>query len=60
MNANRRYFETGLEDLGLFRQRWGEAIDAVITERRSWTDTPALLADRAAGGMKSVVVMPAA
>jgi glucose 1-dehydrogenase len=58
VNANRRYFESGLADLATFRQHWGDAIDGVISERRPWEEAPALLADGGTAGMKSVVSLP--
>ena len=58
VNANRRYFESGLVDLANFRERWGDSLAGVITERRAWSDAPALLSERGAAGMKSVVSLP--
>ena len=55
VNANRSYFEAGLADLATFRERWGDAIDGVISERRDWPEAPDLLADRGGRTLKSVL-----
>jgi threonine dehydrogenase-like Zn-dependent dehydrogenase len=55
VNANRSYFERGLEHLAGFRARWGPAAEALITERRPLTDYADVLEAKASHTIKTVL-----
>ncbi|HKV89900.1 MAG TPA: glucose 1-dehydrogenase [Thermoplasmata archaeon] len=57
VNANRSYFERGVQDLATFREKFGDAIDRLIGERRPWTEFAKVLLDRPSGAPKSVLVV---
>ena len=57
VNANRSYFERGVQDLATFRAKFGDAIDRLIGERRPWTEFESLLVERPSGAPKSVLVV---
>jgi len=57
VNANRRYFESGLRHLERFRRRWGDTVARLITERRPLDEFAPVLTDRTSGAMKSVLVV---
>ncbi|HUI38021.1 MAG TPA: alcohol dehydrogenase catalytic domain-containing protein, partial [Thermoplasmata archaeon] len=57
VNANRTYFERGVRDLAVFRERFGSAIDRVIGSRRPLSDHREVLAERAEGSIKTVLTV---
>jgi threonine dehydrogenase-like Zn-dependent dehydrogenase len=57
VNANRRYFETGVVHLGRFRSLWGSAIDSLVTDRQPLESFESVLSGRASGTTKSVLVI---
>jgi glucose 1-dehydrogenase len=57
VNANRSYFEAGLRDLTVFRQRWPGAIEAMITARRPLEEFADTIGGRTPGSMKTVLVV---
>jgi threonine dehydrogenase-like Zn-dependent dehydrogenase len=59
VNANRTYFERGVTDLGAFREKFGDAIDHLVGERRPLEEYEKLLVDRPSGAAKSVLVVGA-
>lgn len=54
VNAAPEHFEAGIRDLGIFRERWPEALGKVITGRFSMDETVGLLTGDH-GGIKNVV-----
>ncbi|HYF66470.1 MAG TPA: hypothetical protein VD886_26815, partial [Herpetosiphonaceae bacterium] len=55
VNASRQNFSQGVADLGLFRQLWGDAVDALITERVALERFMDAIEPPEKGGIKSVV-----
>ena len=56
VNANRTYFEQGVQDLRAFRRSFGDAIDHLVAERRPVEEFSRLLLDRPSGAPKSALV----
>jgi len=54
VNADQGSFVAAIKDLGIFIERWPEAIRAVITKRYGIADSRSLLLDKATG-IKNVI-----
>ncbi len=57
VNANRTYFESGLQDLAAAEDRWPSLVSSLITSRRPLEEYAAVLASRPGGEVKSVLVV---
>lgn len=57
VNANRTYFETGLEDLGRIEERWPGALASMITSRRPIESYREVLLSAAPGAVKTVLTI---
>jgi glucose 1-dehydrogenase len=56
VNADRAAFEAAIRDLGVFKQRWPQALRSLITGRYPIEQAPQLLLG-SAGGIKNVVTL---
>jgi hypothetical protein len=56
VNADRRAFEDGIRDLGLFKQRWPDSLRRVISGRHPLENYRELLLGKAAG-IKNVITI---
>lgn len=57
VNANRTYFESGLEDLTVFEERWPGAVDGLISARRPLEEFREVLTGHAGGTIKTVLTV---
>ncbi len=57
VNANRTYFEAGLRDLAVVRQRWPDAIPGLVSGRRPLESFADVLGGRAGGTIKTVLTI---
>ena len=55
VNANRTYFEAGLRDLTVFRERWPGAVEQMISARRPVEEFREVLLERRGGTIKTVL-----
>jgi glucose 1-dehydrogenase len=55
VNANRTYFEAGLRDMTVVRQRWPGALEALITRRRPIAEVADAVREPADGTIKTVL-----
>ncbi len=60
VNANRTYFEAGLRDLTVFRERWPGSVGRMISARRPVEEFREVLTTRAGGTIKTVLAFRAA
>jgi len=58
VNANRRYFETGLRHLTAFRRRWGTVAEQLVSQRLPWTDFASVLVGARPERIKTVLTLP--
>jgi threonine dehydrogenase-like Zn-dependent dehydrogenase len=56
VNADKAAFEAAIRDLGIFKQRWPQALHSLITGRYSIEQAPQLLLGRM-GGIKNIVIV---
>jgi hypothetical protein len=56
VNADRAAFEAAIRDLGIFKQRWPQALRSLITGCYPIEQAPQLLLGRM-GGIKSIVTL---
>jgi hypothetical protein len=56
VNAGRDAFENAIHDLGIFMERWPDAVRAVITDRHKMENAKGLLVGKA-NGIKNVVTV---
>lgn len=56
VNASRQHNRTALDDLRAYRQRWGGAIDRVITHVRPYTEFEPALFEETTGEIKTVLM----
>jgi glucose 1-dehydrogenase len=54
VNAGAKDFEAAIRDIGIFRQNWPDAMNALITEHISPEEAPSLL-QGASRGIKNVI-----
>ena len=57
VNANRTYFEAGLRDLTVFRERWPGTVEQMISVRRPLEEFREVLRTRAGGTIKTVLTL---
>lgn len=57
VNANRTYFEAGIRDLTVFRERWPGAVGPMISARRSIDEFREVLTHRVGGTIKTVLTL---
>jgi len=57
VNANRRYFETGLRHLTAFRRRWGTVAEQLISQRLPWSEYKSVLVGARPEGIKTVLTI---
>ena len=57
VNANRTYFEAGLRDLTVIRERWPGTIEPMISARRPLEEFREVLTSRAGGTIKTVLTL---
>ena len=55
VNASTANFETGIKDLEKAKNRWGDLIDSIITQRIDYTDFSAAIDLRSADDIKTVI-----
>lgn len=57
VNANRTYFEAGLRDLTVFRERWPGAAEQLVSARRPLEEFRDVLTHRIGGTIKTVLTL---
>ena len=55
VNASRKHFEMAVHDLNQSRQRWGSAIERVITDRYPYTDYSKALSHHSTAEIKTIL-----
>jgi len=59
VNASSENFDEAIRDIGVFHQRWPQALRALITSRSSPEEAPGLLLGKI-GGIKNVITFDSA
>jgi hypothetical protein len=57
VNANRRYFQSGLRHLGRFRRDWKESLEALVTSRQPLAEFHDPLMGKETGTIKTVLTL---
>jgi len=55
VNASGEHFRSAIDDLGRFRERWGDKVEELITSRHPPEDFEALATGKIGGGVKNII-----